>query len=102
VLIKAGMQTRTAEQFCFLRVEDAVRIISGKIEITSCSLESLQFLLKGLRFIVRPGHPGFEVFEAFRNRIRKQLRIGRLIAAHDQPFGFDTVGWIDNFRFAHL
>src|SRR5688572_17998700 len=89
---KARVQAGAAEQFCVVLVENAINKILSQIEQAAKPFEALDLFFERFGFAVDPRHPRAQVFEAFRDRLSQQWRVGRIVTTYDQPLRFDAIG----------
>jgi hypothetical protein len=81
VRAQAGMEAASPQNQRLLRVKDAIDEILAQVKFAPELPEELNFLLKVLRLLLRPGHPGPQVIQALVYGSFQQGRVSWIPAA---------------------
>ena len=94
LLTQTRVKPCAAKQTSFVFVKNSVDEILAQIKLATKALYAVYFGLKRFGFHMHPWHPRLKMFDAFGDRVCKQLCVTWLVAAHDQSFCFNAIGGI--------
>jgi hypothetical protein len=85
------MEAGAAELLLLVRGEDPHDEVLVRVELGAEQLHQVGLLFESLRLVLGPRHPRPEMVEARVDRVLRERRVARLVAADHEPLRLDAI-----------